>query len=254
MPKPALSLFPVRGLPLIESGDKLVEIIAAAIRKEKLQPEDGDIFAVAQKIVSKSEDRRVDLRNVSPSTQATELANSTDKDPRLVELILSESRRVVRHGPGVIIVEHRLGIVLANAGIDRSNLDGGNDIVLLLPEDPDASARALKQGLEQEFQASLGILIVDSIGRPWRLGTTGVAIGCAGLTVLDDFRGNRDIFGRILEVAATATADCAAGAASLVMGEGNEAVPVVLVRGLNTGETAQDAATLVRPENENLFR
>jgi coenzyme F420-0:L-glutamate ligase/coenzyme F420-1:gamma-L-glutamate ligase len=154
----------------------------------------------------------------------------------------------------VLIVEHRLGIVLANAGIDRSNVDGDDDTVLLLPEDPDASAAALRGRLEAHFGLALGIIITDSVGRPWRVGTTGVAIGCAGVEAMNDMRGERDTFGRVLQVAEVATADCIAGAAGLIMGEGSEAIPAVICRGLGAGASDQTARNILRPDNENLFR
>ncbi|MDP7660778.1 MAG: coenzyme F420-0:L-glutamate ligase, partial [Gammaproteobacteria bacterium] len=172
---------------------------------------------------------------------------------RLAELILRESARIVRDTPKVLIVEHRLGIVLANAGIDRSNVNNDEDTVLLLPVDPDASARRLKATLDAHFGVRLGIVITDSVGRPWRLGTTGIAIGCAGLAAMHDMRGLSDMFGRVLQVAEVATADCVAGAATLLMGEGAEAIPVVLMRGLQAGKPEQSAQTIVRSANENLF-
>jgi coenzyme F420-0:L-glutamate ligase/coenzyme F420-1:gamma-L-glutamate ligase len=253
MSAPAISLFAVPDLPLIHGDTDLAAVIVSALQRADLAPEDGDVLALAQKIVSKSEGCTVDLKDITPSDKALEIARGGDKDPRLVEVILQESRRIVRHNHNVIIVEHKLGIVLANAGIDRSNVDGNEDLVLTLPKDPDASARSLKQKLDRAFGVRLGILITDSIGRPWRMGTTGVAIGCAGMTTLHDLRGKRDLFGRVLQVAEIATADCAAGAAGLIMGEGAEALPVVLIRGLNAHDSDQSAATILRPENENLF-
>ena len=254
MPAPALSVYPVPGLPQIESGTDLAAIIVSALRKTRLEVRDGDVLVIAQKIVSKAEGRIADLSDVTPSPAAEALAKSADKDPRMVELILSESREVVRHSPGVIIVEHRLGIVLANAGIDRSNVRGDENTVLLLPEDPDVSASRLQQQLEATLDARLGILITDSVGRAWRLGTTGIAIGCAGLNALDDRRGQKDMFGRVLQVAEVAIADCAASAAGLVMGEGAEGIPVALVRGLRTRDSNQTAKSLLRPVDEDLFR
>lgn len=254
MPAPAIALYPVPGLPLVNADTDLAAVIAVAVAAAGLQPRNGDVFAVAQKIVSKAEGRLVNLNDISPSAKARELANGGDKDPRLVELILRESRRVVRHSAAVIIVEHRLGIVLANAGIDRSNVAGDEDTVLMLPDDPDASAARLRLALEAFFGVRLGVIISDSIGRPWRLGTTGVAIGCAGMTALTDMRGQADMFGRVLQVAEVATADCIAGAAGLIMGEGAEAVPVVLVRGIDAHDSKQNAKTILRPEKENLFQ
>ena len=259
MPAPSLSIYPVPGLPQIRPGTDLAAVISAAVREAGLEPRNGDIFVVAQKIISKAEDRAIDLRNVTASPSATALAKRTDKDARVVELILQESNRVVRESPGVIIVEHRLGIVLANAGIDRSNVTGDENIVLLLPEDPDASATRLKTGLESHLGARLGVLITDSIGRPWRLGTTGIAIGCAGIIALQDLRGSTDLFGRVLQVAEVATADCLASAAGLIMGEGAEGIPVALISGSGvvdraSEEAVQNAKTLLRPIEEDLFR
>ena len=254
MPVPAIALYPVPGLPLVDADTDLAAVVATAVSEADLQPRNGDIFAIAQKIVSKAEGCLVNLNDITPSATARELAQVSYKDPRLVELILRESRRVVRHNAGVIIVEHRIGIVLANAGIDRSNVAGDEDTVLVLPEDPDASAVHLRQALEQFFGVRLGVLITDSVGRPWRLGTTGIAIGCAGMTALTDMRGQVDMFGRVLQVAEVATADCVAGAAGLIMGEGAEAVPVVLVRGVDARESDQNARTILRTEKENLFQ
>jgi len=254
MPTPALSFFPVSGLPLIEPGCDLAALIIQHLGEAGLAPQDGDVLAIAQKIVSKAEDCFVNLKDIEPSAKACQLAYSSEKDPRIAELILRESTRIVRDTPGVIIAEHRLGIVLANAGIDRSNVDGDEDTVLLLPDDPDASARRMKESLDAHFGIRLGVVITDSIGRPWRLGTTGIAIGCAGFQALNDMRGLHDMFGRVLQVAEVATADCVSGTAALLMGEGAEAIPLVLVRGLEAGESAQSARTIVRPTNENLFK
>lgn len=253
MPTPALSFYPVTSLPLIEPGCDLATVIIEHLAGAGLAPQDGDVLAIAQKIISKAEGCLVDLKDVEPSAEARQLAYSSAKDPRLAELILRESTRIVRDTPAVLIVEHRLGLVLANAGIDRSNVKGDDDTVLLLPDDPDASAQRLKAKLDAHFGVRLGILITDSVGRPWRLGTTGIAIGCAGLQAIDDRRGGHDLFGRELQVAEVATADCIAGAASLIMGEGAEAIPLVLVRGLQAGESTQSAKTIVRAADENLF-
>jgi len=254
MPTPALSFFPVSGLGLIEPGCDLAALIVERLDESGLTPQNGDVLGIAQKIISKAEGRLVNLRDIEPSPEARGLAYSTVKDPRIAELILRESTGIVRDTPGVLIVTHRLGIVLANAGIDRSNVNGDEETVLLLPEDPDRSARRLKEALDAHFGIRLGIVITDSVGRPWRLGTTGIAIGSAGLEALDDLRGRPDMFGRTLQVAEVATADCVAGAAALVMGEGAEALPVILVRGLDAGDSTQTARSLVRPADENLFK
>lgn len=254
MPSPALALFPVPGIPVIDAETDLATVIATAISDAGLRPERGDVVVIAQKIVSKAEACTVDLREITPSQKARALAQGGDKDPRLIELILSESKRIVRHSADVIITEHRLGIVLANAGIDRSNVAGDEDTVLVLPQDPDASAAKLRQSLGKHFGVHLGVIITDSVGRPWRLGTTGIAIGCSGVTALDDMRGQTDMFGRVLQVAEVAVADCVAGAAGLIMGEGAESMPVVLVRGIDARPSDQTARTILRPERENLFQ
>lgn len=251
---PALSFWPVTGMPEIFPGADLAGMLVDAIDASDIGLRSGDIVAVAQKIVSKAENRFVDLKAIVPSDAALALAYSSEKDPRLAELILRESRRVVRDTPAVLIVEHRSGIVLANAGIDRSNVRGDDDTVLLLPEDADASAAELKRRLDAHYGARFGVLVTDSVGRPWRTGTTGIAIGCAGMETVDDRRGERDSFGRVLQVAEVATADCVAGAASLVMGEGAERVPVVVVRGLDAGDSDQTAGDILRPAAEDLFR
>ena len=254
MPTPALSFFPITGLPLIEPGCDLAALFIEHLDRAGIEPQDGDVLTIAQKIVSKAEDRFVSLKDIEPSPEARLLAYSAEKDPRIAELVLRESTHVVRDTPAVIIAEHRIGIVLANAGIDRSNVNDDDETVLLLPEDPDASAKQLKATLDAHYSIRLCIIITDSVGRPWRLGTTGIAIGCAGLEALNDMRGQHDMFGRVQQVAEVATADCVAGAASLLMGEGDEAIPLVLVRGLEAGESTQSAKTIVRPAGENLFK
>lgn len=254
MSTPDLALFRLGGIPLIRRGDDLAAVILEALANAGLRLQPGDVLAVAQKIVSKAEGRSIDLRSIEPEDAARRLAVETDKDPRMVELILRESRRVVRKRPGLIIVEHRLGLILANAGIDRSNVAGNEDAVLLLPEDPDASACQLRQALAERTDVAPGVLVVDSIGRPWRLGTTGVAIGVAGVSVLEDLRGDRDLFARELQVAEIAPADSIASAAVLLMGEGAEGTPAVLVRGLKAPATEQPAAAVLRPADEDLFQ
>lgn len=254
MPANALTFYPVPGIPEIEPGADLAAIIAETIDRAGPEPRNGDIITVAQKIVSKAEGRLVDLNDITASPEALALVYSGEKDPRLAEVILGESRRIVRDTPTVLIVEHRSGIVLANAGVDRSNVRGDDEMVLLLPEDADASAAALKRRLDEHFGKALGVLITDSLGRPWRKGTTGTAIGCAGVETMNDMRGDRDMFGRILQVAEVATADCIAGAAGLIMGEGDAAMPVVIVRGVDAGTSAQTARDILRPTEEDLFR
>jgi coenzyme F420-0:L-glutamate ligase/coenzyme F420-1:gamma-L-glutamate ligase len=252
----ALEILAVPGLPMIKPGDDLAALIAEGFARGGIEPRSGDVLAVAQKVVSKSEGRSVDLATVAPSAQAIELAKEIQKDPRLVELILSESVRVVRSRPNVLIVEHRLGFVMANAGIDQSNVAPGDGVerALLLPVDPDGSAEALRAGLAGLFGVPPAVIITDSFGRPFRRGTAGVAIGAAGLPALLDLRGNPDLFGRILQVSISGFADEIAAAASLVMGQGDEAQPVVLVRGLSWQAPANPASNLVRPASEDMFR
>ncbi len=246
----------MQGLPLIRPGDDLVELVASAFRREGVAPRTGDVLVVAQKIVSKAEGRVVDLAMVEPSAKARTLAAEVDKDPRLVEVILSESVRVVRARRGVLIVEHRLGFIMANAGVDQSNVApaDGSPRALLLPKDPDRSAEALRRGLAKSIGIDLAVVINDSFGRPWRQGTVGVAIGVAGLPALIDLRGRPDLFGRTLEASVVGFADEIAAAASLLMGQADEATPAVLIRGLNWSAPESTAASLLRPANEDLFR
>jgi coenzyme F420-0:L-glutamate ligase/coenzyme F420-1:gamma-L-glutamate ligase len=251
-----LKLAALGGIRLVEPGDDLGAIAVAAFAANGLAPEDGDVLVVAQKIVSKAEGRYVELAAVRPSAAAKSLAADVDKDPRFVEVVLSESRRVVRRRPGLLIVEHRLGFVMANAGVDHSNVPVAEaaERVLLLPVDPDGSARALREHLIAAFGAPLAVIISDSFGRAWRKGTVGVALGAAGLPALVDLRGHPDLFGRQLQVTETGFADEIATAAGLLMGQANEAVPMVLVRGLSWSAPDQPAAALVRPAEHDLFR
>jgi coenzyme F420-0:L-glutamate ligase / coenzyme F420-1:gamma-L-glutamate ligase len=251
----AVELLAVPGLPMIKPGDDLAAIISDGLRGS-LQPRANDVVVIAQKIVSKAEGRSVELATVKPSARAIALAAEIEKDPRLVELILSESVRVVRSRPNVLIVEHRLGFVMANAGVDQSNVGptDGVERALLLPVDPDGSAEALRARLAAKHGVALAVVITDSFGRAWRRGTAGVAIGAAGLPALLDLRGNPDLFGRTLQVSITGFADEIAAAASLVMGQGDEAQPVVLVRGLAWKAPANPASELVRPASEDMFR
>jgi coenzyme F420-0:L-glutamate ligase/coenzyme F420-1:gamma-L-glutamate ligase len=247
-----LWLRPLRDIPLIEPGDDLADIILASIKKADWELQNGDVLVMAQKIVSKAENRIVDLTTVIPSPRAIELATEVQKDARLVELILSESETVVRRGPGVLIVEHKLGFVMANAGIDRSNVNG-EDRALLLPVDPDRSATVIRRAIAARAKIDVGVLIIDSFGRAWRNGTIGTAIGASGVPTLLDLRGRPDLFGRPLETTEVGWADELAAAASLMMGQASEGRPVILVRGLvETGEGS--AADLLRPKQKDLFR
>lgn len=244
------------GIPIVKKGDDLAALILAACSRGPLTLRETDVVVVAQKIVSKAEGRTVQLSDVVPSAKAIELAGEVHKDPRLVELILSESSRVVRSRPGVLIVEHRLGFVMANAGIDQSNVspEDGKERALLLPLDPDASAARLRDGLHNQISVAPAVVINDSFGRPWRHGTVGVAIGIAGIPGVIDLRGKPDMFGRTLQASITGFADEIAAAASLVMGQADEARPVVVVQGLTWNAPATPGSALLRPAAEDLFR
>ena len=256
MPARRMILFALGGIKLVEPGDDLCAIAVAAVAANRIVPEPGDVLVVAQKIVSKAEGRYVDLTTVEPSERAVALAAEVDKDPRFVEVVLSESKRVVRHRPGLLIVEHRLGFVMANAGIDHSNLptQAGGERVLLLPQNPDGSALALRTELVDTFGTEISVIICDSFGRAWRKGTVGIALGAAGLPALIDMRGQPDLFGRELLVTETGFADEIAAAAGLLMGQADEAVPMVLVRGLGWSAPEVPAAALIRPAEHDLFR
>ena len=244
------------GLPEVESGDPLGDLIATAAQGTGVELAAGDAVVVSHKVVSKAEGRVRDLREVRPGARAEALAAELGKDPRLVELVLQESRRIVRADRGVLIAETRGGWICANAGIDASNL-GGEDLVALLPDDADASARRIRAELEEACGARPAVVIADSFGRPWRHGQAEVAIGCAGLIAVDDWRGRTDLHGRALRATAIAVADQVAGAADLARDKAS-GTPAVLVRGAERWWTAEDgpgaAATLQRAADEDLFR
>ena len=251
-----LEIIGLPGVPMVQPGDNLHAFAISALVDADIAPEPGDVLVVAQKIVSKAENRFVDIATIKPSAEAEKLAAETGKDARFVQVVLSESKRIVRHRENLIIAEHRLGFVLANAGIDHSNVapGDGHERILLLPVDPDSSARALREELVASYGVPIAVIISDSFGRPWRRGTVGIAIGAAGLPAIIDWRGHPDLFGRPLEVTETGFADEIAAAASLVMGQADEAMPMVLVRGLKWAAPEADAAVLVRPPEHDLFR
>jgi len=248
-----LTLTALPAFPEVHAGDDLSRIVAAALAGAGIALADGDVLVIAQKIVSKSEGRTVDLGAIEPSAQAREYARITGKDARYVEVVLRESVRVVRVKPGVLIVEHRLGCIMANAGVDRSNVPG-EDRVLLLPADADASARGLRFAFRESVSADVGIVVSDSFGRPWRNGVTGVAIGVAGLPALVDVRGRADRQGRPLQVTQVALADALAAGAAMLMGEGDEGTPVVHARGVPYPRREGSMRELLRPAAEDLFR
>ena len=247
-----LSVEAVRGIARIAPGDDLIGILGDALDAMDAPLADGDVLVVAQKVVSRAEDRFVHLSTVTPSAQAEEMAVRCDKDPRLVQLILDEAQAVVRCEPGVMIVTHRTGHSMANAGIDRSNVAGDDDMVLLLPLDPDGWCQSARVALEQRFGVRLGVIMSDSFGRPWRLGTTGVAIGASRVPALLDVRGRADLDGRVLEVTQIGIGDELAAAASLLMGQADEGVPLCVVRGLKELGDGQ-ARDLIRPPQADLF-
>lgn len=246
----------VPGIPLIKPRDSLASILINALRAADLSLISGDVLAVAQKIVSKAEGRYVELTDITPSQRALHYGELTGKDPRFVEVVLSESTAVVRAAPNVLIVAHRLGFVMANAGIDQSNIEhaAGAGRILLLPKNPDAAANSLKAALDVAFGATCGVVINDSFGRPWRNGVTGVALGAAGFPSLVDLVGSPDMFGRKLQMTEVALADEVAAGASLVMGQAAEGLPAVLVRGLDLTAPARPASALIRDSARDLFR
>jgi coenzyme F420-0:L-glutamate ligase/coenzyme F420-1:gamma-L-glutamate ligase len=247
-----LLLKPLRGIPVIQPGADLAQVTLAGLEQSNDGLREGDILVYAQKIVSKAEGRSVSLASVSPSPRAVAVAQETGKDARLVELVLQESSEILRRRKGLLIIRHRLGFSLANAGIDASNVETGH--VLLLPEDPDASAARIRGDLRARTGIDVGVLIIDSLGRPWRLGTVGTAIGVSGLPALLDLRGRPDMNGRPLESTQIGLADELAAAASLVMGQADEGTPIVLARGVPYARREGTARDLLRPEHEDLFR
>lgn len=247
--------FTVPGIPEVRPGDDLAGIVSGAIAASDRPLAAGDVVVVAQKIVSKAEGRYVDLADVTPGDLAREWAEKTGKDPRLVETILGESNSVLRWRENLLVVEHKRGWVMANAGADQSNIEGAEgERVLLLPVDPDASAAGLKQALEARFGGPLGVIVADSVGRAWRVGTVGLALGAAGVRTVHDIRGEFDRQGRELKVSIVGVGDEIAAAANLLIGEAAEGTPVVVVRGLDVMAPDGSGADLTRQPSEDLFR
>jgi coenzyme F420-0:L-glutamate ligase/coenzyme F420-1:gamma-L-glutamate ligase len=247
-----LSLIALPGIPHVQPGDDLARLIVTGLISAQLALEPGDILVVTSKLVSKAEGRFVDLHTVTPSHRAHEVAQVTRRDPRLVELILRESTAISRMRGEVLIVRHRLGFTLANAGIDHSNV-GRDDWVLLLPEDPDASANRIRLAINDLTGIAPGIIVSDSHGRPFRVGTVGVAIGLAGFPAVWDMRGQHDLYGRVLQVTVTGLGDELAAAAGLISGQAAEGLPVVLIRGMRLPPGEGCAADLIRPIQEDLY-
>jgi coenzyme F420-0:L-glutamate ligase/coenzyme F420-1:gamma-L-glutamate ligase len=254
----SLSITSLQGIPLIQKDDNLVAIILASLAKTEITFQDGDILVFAQKIISKAEGRMVNLVTVEPSLKALAYAAETEKEPKLVELILQESEAVLRSRPGLMIVVHRLGFVCANAGIDHSNVKGeaslDEDWVLLLPKNPDQSAKEIRTKLEKKTGKQIGVMIIDSHGRAWRNGTVGVCIGLSGLPGLVDLRGQKDLFGYELQSTDVGAADELAAAASLIMGQSAEGIPIVHVRGFPYPLREASLNELLRPKEKDLFR
>jgi coenzyme F420-0:L-glutamate ligase / coenzyme F420-1:gamma-L-glutamate ligase len=253
-PAAELSVAALAGIPLVCSGDNVADLIVQGLAASGLSLAPGDVIVIAQKIVSKAEGRQVDLRTVTPTEQARALAAEVDKDPRLVELVLRESSEVVRYRKGVLVVAHRCGAVLANAGIDASNVTGEDHHVLLLPQDCNRSCREIRARLRARTGVEPAVVIIDSLGRAWRNGTVGVALGAAGLPALLDLRGRADLFGRKLRTTQVGLADEIAAAASLLMGQADEGTPVVLLRGLDLPSAEGSADELIRARELDLFR
>jgi coenzyme F420-0:L-glutamate ligase / coenzyme F420-1:gamma-L-glutamate ligase len=251
MTLPQLSITGLTSIPEIQAGDDLPALITEALHRANFALLDGDMFVIAQKIVSKAEGRIVSLDAVAPSEQARRWADEFDKDARLVEVVLSESRRIVRMQRGVMICETHHGFICANAGVDNSNVAPGH--VVLLPEQPDTSAQQIRAALENRFNVKLAVIISDTFGRPWREGLTNVALGVAGIAPLIDYRGTTDSFGQLLRVTMIAVADELAAAAELVMGK-NDRVPVAIVRGFKYEARDASAQELIRPAENDLFR
>ena len=250
---PKIQLTAVAGVPLIEPGDSLAEQLLDAVEASQITLQSGDVLVIAQKIVSKAEGCFRNLNDVIPGEEALRWATLCEKDPRLVQLILDESIEVMRHRPGVLIVRHRLGYVHANAGIDRSNIED-NGQVLLLPADPDRSAQNMRKKIQENLGVEVSIIINDSAGRPWRNGISGFAIGTAGFEVISNAVGSPDLYGRPLEVTEIAIADEIAAAGSLLMGQGNEGLPLVHVRGLQLRASEQGSGPLIRARDMDLFQ
>jgi len=249
-----LILTTLPNVPLVKRGDDVTRLILNGLRAAEIELRDGDVLVIASKIVSKAEGRAARLSEVTPTARALELARETDKDAREIELMLQESSEVVRVRKGLIVTRHRLGFVSANAGIDHSNVqEGADEFVLLLPRDPDATAEDTRKQVERETGKQVAIIIADSHGRPHRLGTVGIAIGCAGIPALEDWRGRQDLFGYELKYTDIGLADMLASAATLLFGQAREGTPIVHVRGAMWHGEPNNARTLVRPKEMDLF-
>lgn len=254
MQLPSFSAYAIPDIPLIQADDDIFAITLDKIKQAGMALQDGDVLVISSKIVSKSEGRRIPLDTVTPSDEAQQLAEETGKDPRIVELILQDSVMISRKRMGVLVTQHRLGFVSANAGIDQSNTLDGNNHVLILPDDPDKTAQEFHAKIQEEFGIHVGIVISDTHGRPFRIGNIGVAIGVAGLPAVKDLRGRKDLFGRTLEVSQEAYADLVASAAHLLCGEADEGYPVILLRGIDISTPHGKASDMNRAPENDLYR
>lgn len=253
-----LSITPLQEIPLIRQNDNLADILLKSLQETKIELHNDDILVVAQKIVSKAEGRMRNIADVVPSVRALELAEKSQKDARVVELMLQESNEVLRARVGTIIVEHKLGFICANAGIDHSNVASGRnekkENVLLLPENPDQSARNIRDQIKQKTGVNIGVMVIDSHGRAWRNGTVGICIGLSGIPALVDERGWKDLFGYTLQITVVGVADELAAAASLMMGQAAEGTPAVHVHGFPYPLGEGSLKELIRPKNQDMFR
>jgi len=249
-------LIALEHFPLVQPGDDLVALILDCCKKNNLSLQNNDVVVLAQKIVSKAENRYVDLKQITPSPAAIDLAKKSNKDPRAMEVLLGESKEVLKTRTNVVIVEHNNGYVHANAGIDHSNIkqEAGKELLLLLPKDPDQSAKNIRNKIKEKTGVDVNVIINDSFGRPFRNGVCGVCIGSAGFEVIDNKIGHKDLFGNILQITEIAVADEIAAAASLVMGQADEGKPVVIVRGLKLKPSDKNSKALLRKKSEDLFR
>lgn len=248
---PSFSAYAIPDIPLIQDGDNILTMMLDKISQAALDLQDGDVLVISSKIISKAQGRRIRLDTITPSEDALLLAEETDKDPRVVELALQESVMVSRKRKGVLVTQHRLGFVSANSGIDQSNVKDGDDAVLLLPIDPDKTAQEFRDTIIEHLGITVGIVISDTHGRPFRIGNIGVAIGVAGLPAVKDLRGRQDLYGRTLEVSQEAYADLVASAAHLLCGEADEGYPVILMRGIDVSPPHGTATDMNRlPEND----
>lgn len=254
MPLPAFTAFALPDIPMVQSGDDITQLILNALTRANQSLQTGDVVVIASKIISKSEGQLVKLSDVEPSEEAQTLAEETRKDPRIVELVLRESNSVSRKSKGVLVVEHRLGFVSANAGIDQSNIQDGDTHALVLPKNPDESAAKIRDELQTSSGETVAVVITDTHGRPFRLGNVGIAIGVAGMFALKDMRGKKDLFGRPLAITQQGYADMVASAAHLLSGEGAEGLPVIIIRGLQYPQGDGLASHLNRPPENDLYR